>query len=122
MEHVPVKDIHAILSECYRVLKKGGVLSMNIDYQDHLAYSLNNLRFSEKTWESDLFAQSGFYTNRIPAVIMHQKMRAQGFKILEENFGKWPCLPIPRDALDEDFRKFSNDQLINRTSSILMTK
>jgi hypothetical protein len=27
---------------------------------------LNNLRFSERIWESEFMAKSGFYTNRIP--------------------------------------------------------
>jgi SAM-dependent methyltransferase len=38
MEHIPPDDILKILNETYRIMKKGGILSMDIDYIDHWAY------------------------------------------------------------------------------------
>jgi len=120
LEHVRKDELVSVLGELQRILKPGGLSSHNVDYQDHLAYSLNNLRFPEQLWESGFFAKSGFYTNRIPAIWLHRMLQEAGFKILCEEFGKWPELPIPRHALHRDFKKFTDDELCNRTSHILL--
>ena len=106
----------------YRVLKPNGVISHNINYKDHLDESLNNLRFSEKLWESDLFASSGFYTNRIPAVVMHEYFRKNGFNLVKENFGKWDSLPIERNALSKEFKNFTDEELMTPTSNFFAIK
>jgi SAM-dependent methyltransferase len=43
MEHIPPDDILKILNETYRIMQKGGVLSMGIDYIDHWSYFDSNL-------------------------------------------------------------------------------
>ena len=50
MEHIRKKDFEAMNSELYRVLKKDGVISHQIDLRDHLGGGLNNLRFSDSLW------------------------------------------------------------------------
>lgn len=120
LEHIRKDELPDVLFELRRILKPGGFSSHNIDYQDHLDYSLNNLRFSEKLWESDFFAKSGFYTNRAPAIRLHGMLKEAGFKILHEEFGKWPELPIPRRSLHADFTKFTDEELCNRTSHVLL--
>lgn len=122
LEHVRLFEIDELISQMYRVIKPGGIVSHNINYKDHLSESLNNLRFSSKTWESDLFANSGFYTNRIPATKMHSMFKNVGFKILRENFGKWDKLPIPRLKISDEFKAFSDEELINCTSSFIAQK
>ncbi len=122
MEHIRKYELNALIKEMYRILKPNGVISHNINYKDHLDESLNNLRFSERLWESKLFANSGFYTNRIPAVKMHQYFKKNGFNIVEEAFGKWVKLPISRNALSKEFRKFTNDQLARPTSRFIAIK
>jgi len=122
MEHIRKSDIDELINEMYRVLADDGLISHNINYKDHLEESLNNLRFSEKIWESDFFAKSGFYTNRIPAVEMHKKFTRKGFKILIENFGSWPKLPIKRKYIHRDFNLFTDKDLNNRTSSFIAKK
>tara|TARA_Y100001978_G_scaffold109743_1_gene97929 strand:+ start:60 stop:428 length:369 start_codon:yes stop_codon:yes gene_type:complete len=120
MEHVRKKDFIDVQKELKRILKPTGFISHNIDFQDHLDHSLNNLRFSERIWESDLFVKAGFYTNRIPAIEMHSIFRKVGFKIEQETFGKWPKLPIPRIKIHKTFKIYKDSELINRTSSVLM--
>jgi len=57
LEHISSQDILLILKECYRILKKGGVISMTIDYKDHWSYFdknisiYNYLKYSSKEWE-----------------------------------------------------------------------
>tara|TARA_B100000242_G_scaffold126304_1_gene89075 strand:+ start:24553 stop:25404 length:852 start_codon:yes stop_codon:yes gene_type:complete len=122
IEHVRLYELDELIFHMYRVIKPGGLISHNINYKDHLSESLNNLRFSEKIWESDFFANSGFYTNRVPAIKMHSLFRNVGFKIISENFGSWSKLPIPRSKISNDFREFSNKDLSNCTSSFIAQK
>ncbi len=122
MEHVRKNELNQLIKQMYRVLKPGGVISHNINYKDHLGESLNNLRFSEQIWESDLFAKSGFYTNRIPAVEMHKYFKKIGFNLVIEDFGRWDKLPINRNNLSKEFKKFTNDELMRPTSRFIAIK
>ncbi len=122
MEHIRKYELNNLIKEMYRILKPNGVISHNINYKDHLGESLNNLRFSEKIWESDLFANSGFYTNRIPAVEMHQYFKNSGFNLFKEDYGRWDKLPISRSSLSKEFRKFTNDELARPTSRFIAIK
>jgi SAM-dependent methyltransferase len=120
LEHVRKQEVADVLRELRRVLKPGAYASHNIDFQDHLDGRLNNLRFSEGLWESPFFADSGFYTNRIPAVVMHDMFKAAGFEIEAEGFGRWPALPTPRRSMHADFGRYQDEELINRTSHVLL--
>lgn len=122
LEHVRKHEIEQTFSELYRVMKPGGVSSHNIDYMDHLGGGLNNLRFSDRLWESDFFAEAGFYTNRIPAAKMHKLLLRPGFELLKEEFGRWPSLPIARSKLDKSFESYTDDELRCRTSHLLLRK
>jgi SAM-dependent methyltransferase len=119
LEHVPKVDVQRLLQECKRVLRANGVMSHNIDFQDHINHSLNSLRFSEAVWESPLMRNSGFYTNRIRAGEMHDMVRSAGFTILQEGFGQWPTLPLSRDKLDASFKNLTDEDLLIRTSHFL---
>ena len=122
LEHVRLYELNELISQMYRVIKPAGIISHNINYKDHLSDSLNNLRFSEKIWESDLFANSGFYTNRVPAIKMHSLFEDIGFQIVKESFGSWRKLPIPRSKISSDFKFFSDEELSNCTSSFIAQK
>jgi len=122
LEHVRKSELAETLAELYRITKLGGSASHTIDYQDHLSKALNNLRFPENIWESNIFASSGFYTNRVPAVTLHKLFASTGFNIIAEQFGKWPELPTPRSQISKEFNSYSNNDLLNRTSSIFLKK
>lgn len=119
MEHIPLLELPLLMSEMRRVLKPGGLMSHNIDFQDHLAHALNSLRFSQATWEAPLMRDAGFYTNRIRARTMHAMIRDAGFEIVREGFGRWPELPTPKAALDSQFRNLDEEELLIRTSHVL---
>jgi len=122
LEHIRKSSFIETQNELKRILKSSGIISHNIDFQDHLNRGLNNLRFSEKLWESDLFVNAGFYTNRIPAKKMHSIFKEIGFKVEKEVFGKWPKLPTSRKKMHKDFDIYKDSELINRTSYVLMRK
>ncbi|OGI00449.1 MAG: hypothetical protein A2Y25_11915 [Candidatus Melainabacteria bacterium GWF2_37_15] len=87
-EHIPTKDIPAVLDECYRILKPGGIFSLNIDYQDHWSYfdksisHYNFLKYSEKEWA--WLNPPIHYQNRIRHKEFVELLKATKFTILEE--------------------------------------
>ncbi|MBO8217667.1 methyltransferase domain-containing protein [Prochlorococcus marinus] len=122
LEHIRKYQFFEVQKELKRLLKPSGLASHSIDFQDHLDYGLNNLRFSEEIWESSFFANAGFYTNRIPALKMHSIFEKIGFKIKHKSLGKWPRLPTKRSSMHREFDIFSDSELINRTSYVLLEK
>ncbi len=70
LEHIPEKDIIAILKEGSRLLKDDGLFVHLVDYSDHFAHSdneispINFLRYSDSVW--NFYAGNRFmYMNRL---------------------------------------------------------
>ncbi len=120
LEHVRHADFTATMAECRRILKPGGAFSNQVDLKDHLSGALNNLRFSERIWESDLFSKSGFYTNRIRYSKMLQMFRDAGFTIEALEKKSWNHLPTKREKLAEPFRTLPEDELCVSDFTVLL--
>ncbi len=112
LEHVRKREFGPIVKEIRRVLKPRGVTSHQIDFRDHLQYALNNLRFSERTWESEFMANSGFYTNRLSWAHMKSVFEASGFAVQSERLSQWDKLPTPRSAMAQEFRDVPLEELL----------
>lgn len=111
LEHIRRHEFLTLQQHCWRVLKPGGVASHRVDLQDHLGGALNNLRFSEKRWESNFFVRSGFYTNRIQMHDMLQQFTDAGFAVDLGKVSRWDVLPTPRNKMDVMFTGLSDEQL-----------
>ena len=111
LEHVRLREFATLTREMRRVLKAGGVASHQIDLKDHLAASLNHLRFSERTWESEFMARSGFYTNRLRRTDIVRLFEAAGFATHVDGVKRWPAPPLPRTSLAPAFRELPDDEL-----------
>jgi ubiquinone/menaquinone biosynthesis C-methylase UbiE len=122
LEHVSKRDFQFLLQETYRVLKPDGVASHGIDFQDHLQYALNNLRFSERVWESRFMSQSGFYTNRIPWPQMEKVFKDCGFSVQVINFLHWANLPTPQRKMAEPFCSMPADELMVKGANVVLRK
>lgn len=120
LEHVRLAEFAATLREMRRVLKPGGVASHRVDLRDHLADALNSLRFSEARWESPLFAQSGFYTNRLRFTAMTDAFRDAGFAVEVVGMDRWERPPTPRRALAAPFRDLPEDELLIKGFDVLL--
>lgn len=92
LEHIRLKEFLPLVLEVKRVFKPEGIASHQIDFRDHLQYALNNLRFSERIWESDFMAKSRFYTNRIPWAKM-QTLLQEHFTVSIKHRNSWPSIP-----------------------------
>jgi hypothetical protein len=99
------------ISELLRVLKPEGLSSHTVDLRDCLTGGLNDLRFSDRLWESEIFAKSGFYTNRIRFQEMLGIFRSVGFSVAVDHAWTWHSLPTSRQNLWKKFRDLSDEDL-----------
>ncbi len=120
LEHVRKRDFDLLLAEMRRVLRPGGLASHRVDLRDHLGGALNNLRFSERVWESEWMARSGFYTNRIGYDDMLRRFRDARFAIEVIGAERWASLPTQRKHLARDFRNLSQENLLVSGFDVLL--
>jgi SAM-dependent methyltransferase len=94
LEHIRLNELQDNLEHQYRILKKGGIAVHRVDLKDHLGGGLNNLRFSEKFWESDFISSSGFYTNRVRFSTFLDLLKSIGYKVDFIEYSKFTNLPL----------------------------
>lgn len=111
LECIRLRDFEPMMYEQHRILRPGGVCSHRVDLKDFLGGALNNLRFSEKVWESNFIAKSGFYTNRLRLPDMLPIFQRAGFDYEILNVKRWEGLPTPRALLAEPFRSMDKESL-----------
>ncbi|MDO8723776.1 MAG: class I SAM-dependent methyltransferase [Syntrophales bacterium] len=111
LEHLSKREFGQTMQECRRILRPNGICSHQVDLRDHLGDALNNLRFSERVWESEFFAKSGFYTNRIRYNQMLQLFSDAGFAVEVTDVQHWSVLPTTRCKLALEFKDLSDVEL-----------
>ncbi len=122
LEHVRKYEFLDTMRECFRVLTPEGIASHQVDLKDHLGGALNNLRFSERVWESEFFVSSGFYTNRIrfsEILFLFEKAK---FIVEVCDVSRWKHLPVKRQSVSNDFLYLSDDDLMVSGFDILLRK
>lgn len=120
LEHIRRGEFLPYMRALRRILKPGGVCSHRVDLRDHLGGALNNLRFSERFWERDWVAKSGFYTNRIGLAEMCRLFDQAGFDVEVIAVDRWPSLPTPRNKLDSAFRDRTDEDLCVQDFDVLL--
>jgi SAM-dependent methyltransferase len=111
LQHVRRRDFAPLLAEMRRIQRPDGVGSHTLSISDILGGKLNDLRFSEKTWESNLMANSGFYTNRIRYGQYLQMFRDAGFVPQVYRTARWDHLPTPREKMAPEFAVLPEEDL-----------
>ena len=111
LEHIRSAEFLDIMRELRRILRDDGGCSHHVDLRDHLDNALNNLRFSEKIWENDFMANSGFYTNRIRYSQMLDFFQKADFNVEVIQVKRWTQLPTPRTKLSKEFMQLSDEEL-----------
>lgn len=122
LEHVSKYDFETLSEEIKRVLKAGGRSIHRVDLKDHLGGNLNNLRFSESLWESPLFKNAGFYTNRIRFEEMKSIFTKEGLRAEVPRITKWEQLPTPRSKLNKAFSALSDENLLISGFDLILEK
>lgn len=111
LEHVRRGEFETLAAELRRVVRDDGFMSHRIDLKDHLAASLNNLRFPEWLWESEVFANGGFYTNRLRYSEIVEMFRDAGFSIETPVVDRWDRVPLSPRSMATPFRRMPTDEL-----------
>lgn len=120
LEHVRVHEFADTMAQLGRIMTPAGRQSHTIDLKDHLAASLNNLRFPAWLWESAFFARSGFYTNRLRHSQILEILKTAGYTTEEVSHTTWPALPLERSRMHPDFRTFSESDLKTREFDVVL--
>lgn len=120
LEHVPRAEFPRFLKELRRIASPRAIGVHSIDFRDHLGGGLNNLRFSQSTWEGRAFRDSGFYTNRIRPREMLEMFSAVGFCVEVVSQTRWTEMPIHRDQLAREFHALSDEDFMVAEIEILV--
>lgn len=93
-EHIPESDLRSILRELFRLLKPGGIISTQIDYSDHYAYTdpsihrLNFLKFNNDDWNR--YNHGSHFQNRLRHAQYRDMFVEEGFVVVdEETYYEW---------------------------------
>lgn len=121
LEHLKRAEFEETMYQLRRVLCDSGTCSHSVDLQDHLGGGLNNLRFSERVWESRFMAESGFYTNRIRYSEMLALFRKAGFAAKVIVAKSWDELPTPKSRLWSRFRRLPEEELCVSGFEVVLT-
>jgi SAM-dependent methyltransferase len=85
-EHIPAKDIPALLDFCHRLLRKDGLAIFSIDYRDHWSFFDSGisvyhfLQFSENSWRK--YNPQIHYQNRLRHIDYMHLFKQHGFDIV----------------------------------------
>ncbi len=122
LEHIQKNDMTLLARELVRVLRPDGICVHRVDLQDHLSGQLNNLRFSEKLWESRIFRNAGLYTNRIRFSEMVMLFEKAGFTCEVPRVINWDQLPTPKSKMNTSFRSLPDDELRVKGFDLVLTR
>jgi hypothetical protein len=120
LEHVIRDEFDATQAELRRIIRPSGIASHRVDLEDHLAGSLNSLRFSGRIWESGFMRRSGFYTNRLRASEVIASLERAGFDV-RSTIDSWERLPLTRRELSPEFQHYADSDLLGRALDLIAT-
>jgi hypothetical protein len=111
LQHIRRDEFVPTLLELRRIQSSEGIGSHRVSISDILGGGLNDLRFSQRIWESSLMANSGFYTNRIRYSELLRLFRVAGFDLQLRSVQRWDRLPTPRRKMAEQFAMLPEEDL-----------
>lgn len=121
LQHVRLAEFATLVRETRRVLTADGVASHVIDFRDCIQNGLNNLRFSERVWESKFMTRSGFYTNRLTWPAMKSIFQESGFSVELRSHQPWPDgLPTPQDKMAVPFKNMAPEHFAVMVAHVVL--
>lgn len=120
LAHVRRDVMLPTLSELRRIQRPDGIASHHSGFGDILGGGMNDLRFSERVWESSFMANSGFYTNRIHYEELMQLFLEAGFEPEIIRTSLWTTLPILRRKMDRQFAELRDQDLQVSSIDVLL--
>jgi SAM-dependent methyltransferase len=120
LPYVRRQEFLPFLQELRRVQRPDGVGSHRIPIRDVIGGNLNDLRFSERVWESEFMASSRFYTNRLRYLELLRLFRQAGFEPEVTDVLRWESLPTPRQKMAKEFAELSEEDLLVSDFDVLL--
>ncbi len=117
LEHIPVNNLKQILIEIKRILKKGGLVSMIIDYSDHYSHTdknihpLNFLRFNENIWNKK-YNHKCHFQNRLRHSDYKKLLIDIGFNITYEKIIK-KADSMPAQIFKENNKTYNDNMALS---------
>jgi SAM-dependent methyltransferase len=112
LEHVRRDEFEESIELLARALRTDGTASHRVDLKDHLGGALNNLRFRSSVWESSVFRNAGFYTNRLALSEMDDVFNRFHASVETTIRTEWARAPLERSRLAPEFRSRSEADLM----------
>ena len=111
LAHIHRDDLLPTLLQLRRIQRRDGIGAHHTGFGSVLGGGKNDVRFSERVWESRFIANSGFYTNRIHCEELIHLFRVAGFQpeIIRRTY--WKKLPIPRRKMAAPFCSLPDQEL-----------
>jgi SAM-dependent methyltransferase len=120
LPYVRRREFLPFLQELRRVQRTDGVGSHRIPLKDVIGGNLNDLRFSERVWESEFVAKSRFYTNRLRYFELLRMFRRAGFEPKVVGEIRWKTLPTPRQKMAREFAELTDEDLLVSDFDVLL--
>ncbi|MGK7389370.1 MAG: methyltransferase domain-containing protein [Candidatus Cyclobacteriaceae bacterium M2_1C_046] len=129
LEHIPSQDILQILNECYRILSKGGILSITIDYKDHWSYFdqsitiYNFLKYTVNHWT--IYNPALHYQNRLRHSDYLEIIKKTDFQIVKEEVDhptKEDLINLKSINISQNFKSYDFYDLAKKSSEIVLLK
>lgn len=129
LEHVPEKDILPLLRETYRVLKKGGICSLIIDYRDHWSFFDSQLsvyhflQYEAADWIK--FNPDLHFQNRLRHQDYVSMIEQTGFSIVAEKLelpNSSELATLKKMNLATLYQSYSMQALAVKTSELVLRK
>jgi SAM-dependent methyltransferase len=120
LPYVRRSDFVPFLRELRRIQRPDGVGSHRVPIRDIIGGKLNDLRFSQRIWESSFMATSRFYTNRLRYLEMLRLFREVGFEPEVVRRMRWETLPTPRRKMAKEFAALSEEDLCVSEFDVLL--
>lgn len=111
LAHIRRDAVLPTLIELRRIQCPDGIGAHHTGFGSVLGGGKNDVRFSERVWESSFIANSGFYTNRIHCEELLRLFRIAGFEPHVVCRSYWKNLPIPRRKMAAPFCNLSERDL-----------
>ncbi|HWT99385.1 MAG TPA: methyltransferase domain-containing protein [Terriglobales bacterium] len=126
LEHVPDDIVQGIMRECYRILRRGGLMSHVIDYSDHYAHSdpaiteFNYLAFDEKAWAR--YSPGIHFQNRRRSSYFRRVFEKYGFVVRETDPWHGEAEALEKVPVNPQFKQYPRAELLELGCHFLLEK
>ena len=120
LEHIREGEFRDVMAELRRISRDDGICSHEVDLSDHLDGALNHLRFSARVWESPIFAEAGFYTNRIRYSQMLDYFKRARFEADVCRAEYWDGVPTSRKSMVKPYSDLPDRELEMRVFEVIL--